>query len=142
MLGIQRDNGKENGNYYTGISHYRPPKTLILIMGTPKKGAPNFGKPPYAEQQHHCHNMKHRSNLCCGKDMIFIMIVVLAEATAALELEQIHTHMGGCQIMVPFWGTLNIRCRIVIGYNRDPKRAHNFDNHPRKNTRPGHYGKE
>ena len=27
----------------------------------------------------------------------------------------------------PFWGTLNTRCRII---NRDPKRDHNFDNHP------------
>ena len=23
--------------------------------------------------------------------------------------------MGGCQNYGPFWGTLNIRCRIVIG---------------------------
>ena len=28
--------------------------------------------------------------------------------------------------MVPFLGTLNIRCH----YDRDPKRDHNFDNHP------------
>ena len=26
--------------------------------------------------------------------------------------------------------TLNIRCRIIIGPNGDPKRGHNFDNHP------------
>ena len=24
------------------------------------------------------------------------------------------THMGGCQNYDPFWGTLNIRCRIII----------------------------
>ena len=30
------------------------------------------------------------------------------------------------KIMAPFWGTLNIRCRIVF---KDPKRDHNFDNH-------------
>ena len=35
--------------------------------------------------------------------------------------------MGGCQNYGPFLGTLNIRCRIIIGY---PKRDHNFDNHP------------
>ena len=23
------------------------PNTIVLIMGTPKKGTPNFGKPPY-----------------------------------------------------------------------------------------------
>ena len=31
------------------------------------------------------------------------------------------------QIIVPFLGTLSIRCSY---YNRDPKRDHNFDNHP------------
>ena len=35
--------------------------------------------------------------------------------------------MGGCQNYGPFWGTLNIRCRTIIG---DPQRDHNFDNHP------------
>ena len=29
--------------------------------------------------------------------------------------------------MVPFLGTLNIRCRSIIGIQ---KRDHNFDNHP------------
>ena len=38
-----------------------------------------------------------------------------------------HTHMGGCQNYGPFLGTLNIRCRIILGI---PKRDHNFDNHP------------
>ena len=33
--------------------------------------------------------------------------------------------MGGCQHSGSLLGTLNIRCRI-----RDPKRDHNFDNHP------------
>ena len=36
-------------------------------------------------------------------------------------------YMGGCQSYGPFLGTLNIRGRIIIG---DPKRDHNFDNHP------------
>ena len=36
-------------------------------------------------------------------------------------------YMGGCQNYGPFLGTLNIR---VPYYNRDPKRDHNFDNHP------------
>ena len=31
------------------------------------------------------------------------------------------------EIMGPFLGALNIRCRIIIGI---PKRDHNFDNHP------------
>ena len=31
------------------------------------------------------------------------------------------------KILPPFLGTLNIRGRIIIG---DPKRNHNFDNHP------------
>ena len=31
------------------------------------------------------------------------------------------------KIMVPFWGTLNIRCRTRVGTQ---KRDHNFDNHP------------
>ena len=35
--------------------------------------------------------------------------------------------MGGCQTYGPFLGTLNIRCRIIIGI---PKRDHHFDNHP------------
>ena len=36
-------------------------------------------------------------------------------------------YMGGCQNYDPFLGTLNIRCRIIIGIQ---KRDHNFDNHP------------
>ena len=35
--------------------------------------------------------------------------------------------LGGCQNYGPFLGTLNIRGPY---YNRDPKRDHNFDNHP------------
>ena len=35
--------------------------------------------------------------------------------------------MGGCQKYGPFLGTLNNRCRIIIGY---PKGDPNFDNHP------------
>ena len=27
-------------------------------------------------------------------------------------------HMGGCQTYGPFWGTLNIRCRIIIGIQK------------------------
>ena len=30
------------------------------------------------------------------------------------------------KIRVPFWGTLNIRCRIILG---TPKSDHNFDNY-------------
>ena len=40
------------------------------------------------------------------------------------------SHVGGCQNYGPFFGTLNIRCRNVPYYNRDPKRDHIFDNHP------------
>ena len=36
-------------------------------------------------------------------------------------------YMGGCQNYNPFLGTLNIRCRFMIG---NQKRDHNFDNHP------------
>ena len=28
------------------------------------------------------------------------------------------THVGGCQNYDPFWGTLNIRCRIIIGIQK------------------------
>ena len=35
--------------------------------------------------------------------------------------------MDGCQNYGPFLGILNIRCHIIY---RDPKRDHNFDNHP------------
>ena len=35
--------------------------------------------------------------------------------------------MGSCQNCGPFLGTLNNRCRIIIG---TPQRDHNFDNHP------------
>ena len=35
--------------------------------------------------------------------------------------------LGGCQNYGPFLGTLNIRGRIILG---NPKRDHNFDNHP------------
>ena len=31
------------------------------------------------------------------------------------------------KIRVPFWGTLNARCRIIIGTQRG---TNNFDNHP------------
>ena len=34
------------------------------------------------------------------------------------------------KIMAPFWGTLNIKCRLII---RTPQRDHNFDNHPNPN---------
>ena len=37
------------------------------------------------------------------------------------------SHMGGCQHSGPFLGTLNIRCRIIIGIQ---KKDQNFDNHP------------
>ena len=36
-------------------------------------------------------------------------------------------YMGGCQNYGPFWGTLNNRCRIIVG---TPKRDPNFDNRP------------
>ena len=36
-------------------------------------------------------------------------------------------YMGGCQNYGPFLGTLNTRCRTVMG---TPKRDHNVDNHP------------
>ena len=35
--------------------------------------------------------------------------------------------MGGCQNYGPFLGTLNIRCRIIIGIQ---KGDHDFDNQP------------
>ena len=35
--------------------------------------------------------------------------------------------MGGCQNYGPYFGTLNIRCRTIIG---TPKREHNLDSHP------------
>ena len=35
--------------------------------------------------------------------------------------------MGGCQNYGTFLGTLNIRCRIIMGIQ---KGDHNFDNHP------------
>ena len=35
--------------------------------------------------------------------------------------------LGGSQNYGPFLGTLNIRCRIIMGI---PKGDHNFDNHP------------
>ena len=35
--------------------------------------------------------------------------------------------MGGCPNYDPFLGTLNIRCRIIIGIQ---KRDHDFDDHP------------
>ena len=37
--------------------------------------------------------------------------------------------MGGCQNYGPLLGTLNIRCRIIIGIQK-AKRDHTFDNHP------------
>ena len=32
----------------------------------------------------------------------------------------IYTYMGGCQNSGPFLGTLNIRCRIIIGIQKEP----------------------
>ena len=29
---------------------YRLPNSIVLIIGTPKKGTPNFGNPPYGAQ--------------------------------------------------------------------------------------------
>ena len=46
------------------------------------------------------------------------------------ELSEKHLQMGGCQNYGPFSGTRNIRCSVIMYYNRDPKRAHNFDNIP------------
>ena len=42
--------------------------------------------------------------------------------------KNIDNYMGGCHNYGPFLGTLNIRCRTKKG---DPKRDHNFDNHPK-----------
>ena len=44
----------------------------------------------------------------------------------SLEFER-GAYMGSCNNYGPFLGTLNNRCRIIIG---TPKREHNFDNHP------------
>ena len=30
-----------------GGPQYRPQNTIVLLVGTPKKGTPNFGKPPF-----------------------------------------------------------------------------------------------
>ena len=38
-----------------------------------------------------------------------------------------HQNMVGCQNYGPFLGTLIIRCRNIIGIQ---KNDHNFDNHP------------
>ena len=46
---------------------------------------------------------------------------------ADAKLQTLKTMWVVVKIMVPFLGTLNIRCRIIIG---TPKRGHNFDNHP------------
>ena len=32
-----------------GGPQYRPQNPIILVVRTPKKGTPNFGKPPYVE---------------------------------------------------------------------------------------------
>ena len=32
---------------FQGGPQYRPPNSIVLIMGTPKKVPPNFGKPPF-----------------------------------------------------------------------------------------------
>ena len=39
--------------------------------------------------------------------------------------------------MVPFLGTLCIRCRVIMGI---PKRDHDFDNHPCEYSRPRDLG--
>ena len=50
-------------------------------------------------------------------------------------------HMGGCRNYLPFWGSLNIRCRIIIGYQKAtiilttthilfPKSSEDFRNPP------------
>ena len=33
-------------------------------------------------------------------------------------LLEIYTYMGGCQNYDPFWGTLNSRCRIIVGIHK------------------------
>ena len=43
-------------------------------------------------------------------------------------------HIGGSQTYDPFLGTLNTRCRIIIGIQ---KRDHNFDDHPYHIPLPG-----
>ena len=47
-----------------------------------------------------------------------------------LMSERAAKHMGGCQNYGPFLGTLNIRCRIIMGIQKD----HDFDNHPHVET--------
>ena len=56
--------------------------------------------------------------------------------SSILEFSKDCTHQGSrtlgsiwlvVKIMLPFWGTLNIRCRIILGIQ---KRDHNFDNDP------------
>ena len=53
-------------------------------------------------------------NSCSDKEFWF-----LPAAMAVIPLLQgggvLLTYMGGCQNYGPFWGTLNIRCRIIIG---------------------------
>ena len=48
------------------------------------------------------------------------------EVSSSRLLYLISCQLGSCQNYYgPFWDTLNNRCR-----NKDPKRDHNFDNHP------------
>ena len=47
-----------------------------------------------------------------------------------------HIHMGGCQNYGPFFGYPKYSIGAVY-YKRDPKRDHNFDNHPYIHTHTG-----
>ena len=51
----------------------------------------------------------------------------VSEVPARILNTSLQLHVGGCQNYGPCWGTLNNRCRNILGH---PKTDHNFDNHP------------
>ena len=54
-------------------------------------------------------------------------VCLIKVAASTVGLWGILHIMGGCQNYGPFLGALHIRCRTIMG---NPKRDHNFDNHP------------
>ena len=80
----------------------------------------------------------HISQLGINLGVLFIITrartAIIGDALVArrkLLMFKLHekTHLGDCQNDGPSW-VPQIRPRIRPRYNRDPKRDHNFDNHP------------
>ena len=72
------------------------------------------------------------SEACCLSSMVRRTQTPLEADNVALNVQVLNSHMGGCQKLWPIFG----HPRHYVPYNTwDPKRDHNFDNHPYTSSR-------